>query len=127
MYNIRFADGSMYEVAMGGRLGYNVLLCDTYAQVDAIYHAVKKAHNLDRVNYYIDDRLTGQFTYLALTSQSLPVLTVAGDESDRLGVVVGFRELKGEERDLYILETSQEIQDEAIEEIAEITSDLFEE
>lgn len=120
MYKIVLANDYEFEIEEGFSLSNILHIADNDEDACAVSRQITPS-NLEDVKFYHDSELIGSYTNLISIHAPMRY-----DEDDKVVVVIQLREMEPLELRVYNLEKSQMIQDGAIDDLAEVVSDIVE-
>lgn len=120
---IKLTDGTQITIEDGASLDRIVHTSDGSADAVTVCTAVTSSGNLDRVEFWTEGAVEPYGVFEYLTNAAPPTRY---DEGAEIKVVFSLREKTDIEKRLDALELSQEVQDEAIEDLGLAVSDIVE-
>lgn len=118
MEKIIFADKTALAIEEGASLGAIGFIVDDFAALGTVAEMLAKKGNLDSIQFESNENVTGEYTDMKLVAPLFREVDITTDGKVR--AVFAIREKTETEKRLDALETSQDVQDGAIMDLAEL-------
>lgn len=121
MEKLILTDKMEIEIMLGASLGNITAVAQNFQELGTIAEALTTGGNLDAIQFSSDGAVTGEYTHMKPIS---PLFREVDIRDEKVVATLALREKTSLEKQLDRIESKQQLQDGAIEELGEVVSTL---
>lgn len=124
MEKIKLTDGTEIQIEYGATLQEVFVIVESFSDLKPIADALTKDGNLDKLEFVNEEDISGEYEDMKLVAPLFK--NIDKMEDGKIMASFGFREKTEIEKAIEELQESQENQNKAIDELADVVSDIVE-